>query len=370
MELATFADQVEVTDLKKYAEDMRTLANIAIGVVVIPNTAIRSVKATVAAKKDPAQGVREQLQETLDKTTLAIKSGRLSGADLAGAYCLRSTAHSDLGMPKDALADANEAVKLTPNSSDTLHCRAHAYFGAGEFEKTIADYSKAIALGAIDAKAIEQRGIAKFYAGRLAEAAEDLAKASEAGDKELQAYADLWLAWTYQRLGEPWPEALRERAAADPRGDWPRPALAVLVGKLTPEEMLKLIERKGGDERTMAFSQGFFYLGQYYMGRGDKIKAREFFEKSSRLNMVMYTEHTAAGFELRHLGAPAEPVLGDASAVHGTPTGALPVESAGANGAQANVPGSDVVPPKAKTTSQKAPRKAPESWTSGLWKLW
>ena len=370
MELATFADQVEVTDLKKYAEDMRTLANIAIGVVVIPKTAIRTVKTTVAAKKDLAQGVREQLQETLDKTTLAIKSGRLTGADLAGAYCLRSTAHSDLGVPKDALADANEAVKLTPNSSDSLHCRAHAYFGAGEFDKTIADYSKAIALGAIDAKAIEQRGIAKFYAGRLAEAAEDLAQASDAGDKELQAYADLWLAWTHQRLGEPLPEALRERAAADPRGDWPRPALAVLVGKLTPEEMLKLLERKGGDERTMALSQGFFYLGQYYMGRGDKIKAREFFEKARRLNMVMHTEHTAAGFELRHLGTPAEPVLGDASAVRGTPTGALPVESPGANGAQANVPGSDAVPPKAKTTSQKAPRKAPESWTSGLWKLW
>jgi lipoprotein NlpI len=367
MELATFADQVEIADFKKYSEDMRALSNIAIGVVVVPKTAVRSVKATVAAKKDAAQGVRDQLQQTLDNTTLAIKSGRLTGADLAGAYCLRSTAHSDLGVSKDALADANEAVKLTPNSSDSLRCRAHAYFGAGEFEKTIADYSKAITLGAIDAKAMQQRGIAKFYAGRLAEAAEDLAKASDAGDKELQAYADLWLAWTYQRLGQPLPEALRERAAADPRGDWPRPALAVLVGKLSPEEMLKLAGRKGGDERTMALSEGFFYLGQYHLGRGDKIKAREFFEKSRRLNMVMHTEHTAAGFELRHLETSTEPVLGDASAV---PTGALPAESVGANGAQANVPSPDLVPPKAKTTSQKTPRKAPESWTSGLWKLW
>ena len=184
MELATFADQVEASDLKKYTEDMRSLADVAVGVVVVPKIAIKSAKSAAAGKKDAAQTVRDQLNETIDKTTLAIRSGRLSGADLAGAYCLRSSARSHLGLSKDALADADQAVKLMPNASDQLRCRAYALFAAGDFEKAITDYSKSIALGATDVKILQLRGIAKFYAGRLAEAAEDLAHASDDGDKD------------------------------------------------------------------------------------------------------------------------------------------------------------------------------------------
>jgi len=167
MELATFADQVEISDLKTFSEDMRSLANIVVGVVVVPKIAIKSVKSAAATKKDVAQSLRDQVNETIDKTTLAIRSGRLSSADLAGAYCLRSSARSHLGMSKDALADADEAVKLMPNASDSLRCRAQTLFLTGEFEKAITDYSKSIALGATDAKILQQRGIAKFYAGRL-----------------------------------------------------------------------------------------------------------------------------------------------------------------------------------------------------------
>jgi len=371
VELTTFTDQVEPSGFKKYIEDMRSLSNVTTGVAVVPKTAIRATRTAVAAKKDPAQTLHEQLQETIDKTTQAIRFGKLTGTDLAGAYCLRSNARSDLGMAKEALADANEAVKLTPTSPDSLRCRAYAYFSAGEFDKTIADYSKSIVLGAADGKVLQQRGMAKFYAGRLGEAAEDFAKASDAGDKESQALADLWLLWTRQRLGQPMPDSLREHAATDARGDWPRPALAVMAGKLTPEEMLKLVERKSGDERRTATSEAYFYLGQYYMGRGDKIKASEFFGKVRRLNMVMNTEHKAAGFELQYLGTLAEASSPEASAAAGKATGSLPVVSAtAADRPPASVPGSASVPPKTNAANPKAPKKAPQSWTSGLWKLW
>jgi len=369
MELATFADQVEVSDLKKYTEDMRSLANVVTGVVVVPKTAIKSVRSAAATKKDFSQTLRDQLNETIDRTSQAIRSGKLASGDLAGAYCMRSNARSHLGMPKDALADADEAVKLMPNASESLSCRAYALFEAGEFERAISDYSKSITLGATDAKILQQRAIAKFYAGRLAEAAEDLARASNDGDGETQVYSDLWLASTYQRLGQPLPEALLERAAANPRGAWPRPALAVAAGKLSPEEMLKLLERKSGDERKMASSEGYFYLGQYYIGRGDRTKAREFFEKARQVNIVTNAEHKAAGFELRTLGAAAEPGSAQTTSVEVMPTGSLPAASASADGAPANVP----VPgsaPAAKAKMQKPSRKAPESWTSNLLKGW
>ncbi|HEU4377614.1 MAG TPA: hypothetical protein VFR73_03510 [Hyphomicrobiaceae bacterium] len=250
--MRVLADRVEPALLAKYTEDMRAIARIATGTFAIPKSAIKGPASTVAANNDFAKVLRDRLQETISKTTDAIKSGKLSGDDLANSYCLRSDAHTNLGSLKDALADANQALKVTPNSSSAFYCRGNVHFAMGEFDKSAADFSKAIALGGTEAKIFHQRGIARFYASKLEEAAEDFGRAAEEGDSEARVYSDLWLTWTQQRLGRPVPEAVVKRAAAQPRGDWPRPALAVMTGHLTPEAMLKTLESKAADERTMA----------------------------------------------------------------------------------------------------------------------
>ena len=358
IELRMLAGKVEVADLQKYAEDSRTAANLAVGAIVVPKSAIKAVASSAKGKKkDFAQTLRDQVQETVDKTSQAIKSGKLAGADLAGSYCLRSGAYASLGIPDKAIADADEAVKLTPNAPISLYCRAHTYFQAGEFEKSVADYSKAIALGDTEPKTVHQRGISKFYAGRLEAAAEDFVKAADTGDKEAQVYSDLWLSWTHLRLGKAVPDAVVKRAAEEPQGGWPRPARAVLAGNLTPEEMLKLIDRKTGDERTMASSEGYFYLGQYYLGRGDKAKARELFEKARRLNIILYTEHTAAGFELRQLEASSR-----------VPTTTSSIGSSAPDTPNAPVQNAAPPPPAAKKAGTKAPAKKPDSWARDVWK--
>jgi hypothetical protein len=107
------------------------------------------------------------------------------------------------------------------------------------------------------------------------------------------------------------------------------------------------------------------------MGRGDKIKAGEFFGKVRRLNMVMNTEHKAAGFELQSLGTLTEASAPEATAAGGKPTGSLPATSASAaDRSQVSVADPATAPPKTNTANPKAPRKAPQSWTSGFWKLW
>ena len=168
IELRVTAAQIGPDDMKAYAEDIRAIDAARAGLIVIPKGAIKSAK---AAKKDFATLLRERLNETLTKTTQAIKSGKLGATDLANAYCMRSAAHADLGSMAEALADANEALKLTPLSPDTLHCRGYAHYSAGDFEKSIADFSKAITLGAKE-RTVHQRGIARFYSGSLEAAAE------------------------------------------------------------------------------------------------------------------------------------------------------------------------------------------------------
>ena len=94
------------------------------------------------------------------------------------------------------------------------------------------------------------------------------------------------------------------RAAAEAGGEWPRAGLAMLTGKLSPDDMLKSLEKKQGDERQMALTEAYFYLGQYYLLTGDRAKAQENFEKTRSLGVINYLEHTAAEFELERLKKP------------------------------------------------------------------
>jgi lipoprotein NlpI/transglutaminase-like putative cysteine protease len=295
IELTSKADRIELADIGEFIGKRRSL-NDAMGVITISQS---DIKSGVSAGAAFAERLRARLQEGLDKTTETIKSGKLSGGDLADAYCSRSLNNVDLGMLDEALQDANEATKIAPNAGDSYVCRGYAYLSRGEFAKSIADYSKAITLGSRMSDIHKARGVAKFYAGRLEEAAEDFGKASDANDTESILYSRLWLSWTLQRLNKPLPDAVASRAASEAHGEWPRPALAVLAGALRPEEMLKMLDDKKGDDRDMALAEGYFYLGQFYAARGETEKARDYFEKTRRQQVLPYMEHMAAGFELK-----------------------------------------------------------------------
>jgi lipoprotein NlpI len=354
IDLSILAERVDPAELQKYGEDLRAVSNIPAGVIVISKNAIKVAGPARKAKKDFAKVLRDRLQENIEKTTQTIKSGKLTGNDLAATYCLRATSRSHLGAFSAAIADANEAVKL---STDTLGCRAHVYFNAGEFDKSVGDYSQAIALGATEPRSFHLRGISKFYAGKLEEAADDLTKANSTDDKEGQVYSDLWLAWTLRRLGKPLPEQLLTRAKNQAHGDWPRPALALITGDITPREMMELIERKSGDDRTMALAEGYFYLGQYYLGRGDKAKAGDSFRRARGQNVVMYMEHSASGFELERLG-------------HDGPVSTSSITS-GADTITENAPEKRFMrgaPAANRKTTHKPAAQGPEDWRGGLWR--
>ena len=339
------------------------MGSVVTGVVAVPREAIKPVASTAVRKRDLAQTLKERAEETITKTTEAIKGGKLSDKDLAASYCLRSSAYGDVGKHTEALADANAALKLMPNSVDVLTSRAYAYFIVGDFDRSVADYSKAITLGAT-AKALHQRGISRFYAGRLEEAAEDFAKASGDGDdREQQVFTDLWLSWTYLRLGKPLPPDVVGRAAAEPRGDWPRPALAMFAGQLTPQEMIKSIDRKTGDDRTLALVEGHFYLAQYHLARGELPKAREYFEKTRAPQVVSFNEHIAAGFELRRLATAektAHPAAVTTGAIPAPPEGTAPNPATAAEGRTVSAP---APAKKAKPKTDKT-----DAWNFNIWK--
>jgi lipoprotein NlpI/transglutaminase-like putative cysteine protease len=302
IDLKTFADRVEVEDLRRFREDLEKVDKLAPHrVIVVLKNDIKGGTVLGLIRKDFKQVVQDRLRDVVEKTSATIQSAKLTGDDLANAYCERANAHSDLGEYEAALRDANAALKIAPNSTRSLTCRAETYFSSGDFQKSAADYSRALSLGEATVNTYYRRGVARYYAGELDAAQEDLRKASELATTEPDLYVDLWLTWISKRLGKAVPEAASQRALAEPRGEWPRPALAMLHDKLQPDDMLRLLERKTGDDLQMARAEGYFYLAQYHLIHGDKPKAREYFEKTRDLGVLMYTEHVAARFELERL---------------------------------------------------------------------
>lgn len=294
------ATQIAPSEFAAYRNSVEQLHKTGAGGIYIPKSIIRSnVAGRKPAAADLGNRLAGQMRQIIDKTTQSIQAGKLRDKDLADAYCLRSESRSNLGMTEQAMADANAAITQSPESHS---CRGYVHLFAGQFDKAIADYSKALSLGATE-DAIKMRGIARFYAGAFEAARDDFAKAAQAHSRDNQVFADLWHAFALQRLSQPVPEELRNRAAADPTGEWPRPALAMATGIATPADVLKSMERKTGDELAMARSEGFFYIGQHYLAQKDTARAREYFEKARSQNVIIYLEHMAAQHELRQLGA-------------------------------------------------------------------
>jgi len=82
---------------------------------------------------------------------------------LADAYCARSAQLGDLGRLEEALPDANSAMRLAPDTTSSLGCRAQVYFQAGQFDKAVADYTRAISFGSTEAWTFRDRGVSRFY---------------------------------------------------------------------------------------------------------------------------------------------------------------------------------------------------------------
>src|SRR5262245_36549529 len=132
IELTTLRSSVDAEGYAGYAEDFRSLEKAIGGSFAINKAAIKS--ADGAAPQDFSSRLRELRQEVIKKATETIGNGKLSGTDLADAYCLRGEAYADLERFEEASQDANNAARLAPNSAGHLNCRAELSFRTGDLE--------------------------------------------------------------------------------------------------------------------------------------------------------------------------------------------------------------------------------------------
>jgi len=290
-------------ELTSLAEDLKKLERSVGGTVAIEQAAIKRSGFLGLGRTTLQQQIQARLAREVERSGQAIDSGRLDGEDLAEALCTRAQALAEQGRAADGLKDAQEAVRLAPAYARAFQCRADLLFASGEFARAVPDYTRALSLGQEAYGALYRRGHARFYAGEPAAAAADFAKAAAlklpGNEGPDGTYARLWQLWSLQRAGLPVPPELQALAQQSAQGPWPRAALAMLAGALSPEQVLASVSHaKRGDELALTLAEAWFYVGEYYQAQGQPAQAREAFEKSRAQGATLHVEHWAAGFEL------------------------------------------------------------------------
>ena len=91
---------------------------------------------------------------------------------------------------------------------------------------------------------------------------------------------------------------LLEDFAAGFKGEgWGLVVLQYHQGKLSESEFIEQAQKRG--EKCEAY----FYIGYHHLLKGDKEKARAYFQKSKETNAFGYYEHLGARARLKQLGA-------------------------------------------------------------------
>jgi lipoprotein NlpI len=317
------AASVPAKDIPRLLTEVKRLESAIGGAIILAKRDIISSEGptgTIQTVRSHWTPIQRMLFGRLDKTIAAsskvIEERRVPDENLILAYCHRATAKVDQGLIDEGLQDAQAAIKINARSAEAHACRGHALFAAGHFQQAAQDFSKAMSLGEEPAQMSFRRGLARYYTGQWQLAAQDLdhaanPRSSDSSDEGTALYARIWQVWAAKREGSaadstasPTVTPSKSINQSHPKqgDDWPRIALAMVLGERKPEEVLAWVEARPAAQKEVLLPEAHFYIGQQYLVQGLKQEARLHFEKVRSFGMTLFIEHQAAGFELRRMG--------------------------------------------------------------------
>ncbi len=181
---------------------------------------------------------------------------------------------------REAIATFTKGLEIEPNNALLLRWRGHRYLSVREFDKALADLTRG---GGIDPTIYGiwyHLGIVQYVRGEFAKAAASFAKAQpiapDAG--ELAGSTD-WLWMSLSRAGRG-AEAkvmlgLRPESRLPPVTNAYTRRLQLYRGEIGPDAVITPADTDDVQIATLAYG-----VGNWYLVKGDKVKAREWFERS------------------------------------------------------------------------------------------
>jgi len=270
----------------------------------------------------------------LARCTRAIQSGELSEPNMAAALNNRGNAYQSKGDYARAIADYNEAIKLSFDSAMIYNNRGRAYQQRGDYERAIQDYGQAIRLDPTSALAFNNRGrvnhlqenyaqaiedydkaialdptfqlayynraFARFDQGLFSASVPDFARAVELDPSRTYRVLGLYLAKA--RAGDVDRKGLASNAAQLNLTRWPGPVVALFLGQITPQAMIAAARDPDPSMQRERHCEAYFYAGEFYLIQGQRAAAVEMFQSAVATAVTSLFEHSSAKGELRRLG--------------------------------------------------------------------
>jgi tetratricopeptide (TPR) repeat protein len=191
------------------------------------------------------------------------------------------TAQAGVRDMRGAIATFTKGLEAAPNNALLYRWRGHRHVSVREFDKAEADFARGLKLDSAVYGIWYHLGIARFVKGDFTGAADAFRRgqaiAPDAG--ELAGSTD-WLWMSLSRAGkhaeakamlDRKPDSLK---VADPEYAYVK-RLRMYRGQVGPEQLITKSDTADVQVATLNFG-----LGNYYLVKGDKVKAKAAFERS------------------------------------------------------------------------------------------
>jgi tetratricopeptide (TPR) repeat protein len=190
------------------------------------------------------------------------------------------TAQSGVRQFREAVATFTRGISAEPRNAVLYRWRGHRYLSLREFDRALADLNRGAALDSSIYGIWYHLGVLRFVQGDFGAAADAFARgrpiAPNAGERA-GSYDWLWM--SLMRAGRP--EDARALLAGMP-DSVPRAAanaysqrLRLYKGEIGPDQVFTPADTGDVVVATLAYG-----LGNWYLLRGDRAKAREWFQRS------------------------------------------------------------------------------------------
>ena len=187
-------------------------------------------------------------------------------------------AQSGVRQFREAIETFSKGIEIAPNNAMLYRWRGHRYLSVREFDKSLADLTRGFQLDSTNYGVLYHLGIVRYLRGEFDRAAELFARAQKRAPEpgELAGSTD-WLWMSLSRANR----AAEAKAMLDRRPDSLQinnaytTRLKLYRGEITPEQVFTPADTADVQVATLSYG-----LGNWYLLRGDRAKAREYFERS------------------------------------------------------------------------------------------
>lgn len=290
--LSYTAHQVAPDQWKSYAKNSIKTRDKMASYVQVPTMSEARFKTFKSDLKSLDQSLRKFRGEkqALERYTEAsvralflkaqLSGDRLNETFRAKAFHKLAEYQDDLDQKEAAVTSYEQALKLKPDDPEILASYAVNSFGRGEYEQSKSLIQQARAIDADLNFLMRTLAYDQYFAEEYSVAKQTLTSYMDNASAYDKAYARIWLYLTSLRQSEAVDEVLSQVDGSPEDEDslWQHAIIKVLAGQTDYDDLEKTLEND--KEQYMKLCELYYFLGEQYLIKGNKRKARRFFKKS------------------------------------------------------------------------------------------